>query len=633
MNQQWRGRVIALGILILMAFATLMPTITGFSGGSLPTWYTKFFKNRMILGLDLQGGIHLEYKVDTREALKNKGRNFAVRLRDDLKSNDELKELKGADIKVFPVTEGSIDEVTQLKVTFGESAKAKLFSENVTTFLKRFYPEYEWIADNLDKNEVVIGMSRLSISTFQEDALNQSIETIERRINSFGVAESSVSRRDNDKIVVELPGLNEEEFGKAKEKLSQTGLLHFKIVEYETGKSQPFYAKVNARAPKQGAWPESLKAQSQHKVYSSGSTIRSTSREILDYMIEGSLKEDTDHIVGFERIFVDPQDRTLSPINRLSAQQEKQIERQAEYNPSASVVVAYQLYYLRIEGMSGENVEDAQVGYDTFQRPVTNMRFSAGDAVAFANLTEKNVNRNMAILIDDMVYSAPNINERIGGGRVQISMGGGGNSVMKEAQALAAVLKSGALQAPLRLLYSTQVGPTLGSESIESGKTSIMIGFLLVVIFMVLYYQRRGVVANVALILNLLFILAGLALFGATLTLPGIAGIVLTVGMAVDANVLIFERMKEEERKRSAREAFTAGYEKAWSAILDANITTGIAAVVLYQFGTGPIKGFAVTLGLGIISSMYTAIVVTRLIFEYLHNKELPEGAPAAARA
>ena len=633
MNQQWRGRVIALGILILMAFATLMPTITGFSGGSLPTWYTKFFKNRMILGLDLQGGIHLEYKVDTREALKNKGRNFAVRLRDDLKSNDELKELKGADIKVFPVTEGSIDEVTQLKVTFGESAKAKLFSENVTTFLKRFYPEYEWIADNLDKNEVVIGMSRLSISTFQEDALNQAIETIERRINSFGVAESSVSRRDNDKIVVELPGLNEEEFGKAKEKLSQTGLLHFKIVEYETGKSQPFYAKVNARAPKQGAWPESLKAQSQHKVYSSGSTIRSTSREILDYMIEGSLKEDTDHIVGFERIFVDPQDRTLSPINRLSAQQEKQIERQAEYNPSASVVVAYQLYYLRIEGMSGENVEDAQVGYDTFQRPVTNMRFSAGDAVAFANLTEKNVNRNMAILIDDMVYSAPNINERIGGGRVQISMGGGGNSVMKEAQALAAVLKSGALQAPLRLLYSTQVGPTLGSESIESGKTSIMIGFLLVVIFMVLYYQRRGVVANVALILNLLFILAGLALFGATLTLPGIAGIVLTVGMAVDANVLIFERMKEEERKRSAREAFTAGYEKAWSAILDANITTGIAAVVLYQFGTGPIKGFAVTLGLGIISSMYTAIVVTRLIFEYLHNKELPEGAPAAARA
>jgi preprotein translocase subunit SecD len=201
-------------------------------------------------------------------------------------------------------------------------------------------------------------------------------------------------------------------------------------------------------------------------------------------------------------------------------------------------------------------------------------------------------------------------------------MGGGGNTVLKEAQAFAAVLKSGALQAPLRQLYSSQVGPTLGKDSIEAGKTSIIIGFVFVIIFMLVYYRMRGAVANVALLLNLLFIAAGLALFGATLTLPGIAGIVLTVGMAVDANVLIFERMKEEERKRNATEAFAAGYEKAWSAILDANITTGIAAIVLYQFGTGPIKGFAVTLGLGIISSMYTAIVVTRLIFEYLYNRQ-----------
>jgi preprotein translocase subunit SecD len=257
------------------------------------------------------------------------------------------------------------------------------------------------------------------------------------------------------------------------------------------------------------------------------------------------------------------------------------------------------------------------------------MRFSSSDAIEFANLTERNVNKAMAILIDDMVYSAPNINERIGGGRVQISMGGGGNAVLKEAEALAAVLKSGALQAPLRQLYSSQVGPTLGKDSIEAGKISILVGFIFVIIFMIAWYKTRGVVANIALLLNLLFIAAGLALFGATLILPGIAGVVLTVGMAVDANVLIFERMKEEERKRSVSEAFAAGYEKAWSAILDANITTGIAAFVLYQFGTGPIKGFAVTLGIGIISSMYTAIVVTRLIFEYLYNRE--QNAKAAA--
>jgi preprotein translocase subunit SecD len=339
-------------------------------------------------------------------------------------------------------------------------------------------------------------------------------------------------------------------------------------------------------------------------------------------MVGDSLDGDLDHIVGFEKTFADPQDGDLSEIRRLSAAQEKAIDREQEYDPNASVVKVYQIYYLRMEGMSGENVEDASVGYDNFQRPVTNMRFSSGDASEFAQLTERNVNRAMAILIDDIVYSAPNINERIGGGRVQITMGGGGNTVLKEAQAFAAVLKSGALQAPLRQLYSSQVGPTLGKDSIEAGKTSIIIGFVFVIIFMLVYYRMRGAVANVALLLNLLFIAAGLALFGATLTLPGIAGIVLTVGMAVDANVLIFERMKEEERKRNATEAFAAGYEKAWSAILDANITTGIAAIVLYQFGTGPIKGFAVTLGLGIISSMYTAIVVTRLIFEYLYNRQ-----------
>lgn len=631
MNQQWRGRVFALIALILLAFATLLPTIQGFSGGApLPSWYTKFFKNRMILGLDLQGGIHLEYKVDAREAFKNKSRNFAVRLRNELKDHTDLPELKGAAIKVIPTTEGDMEAVTQLKVSFEDEKHFSYFSSNVASFLQGAYPEYEWLSDDAATKTVTIGMKRVQISSFQEDALNQAIETIERRINSFGVAESSVSRRDNDKIVVELPGLNESEFGKAKEKLAQTGLLHFKIVEHDPSKSQAFYGKVTARAPKASAWPESLKGQEAHKVYAAGQTVRSTNRDILDHMLEGALNEDTDHIVGFERIFVDPTDPSLSPISRLSAAQEKQIERKQAYSPTAQVVTAYQLYYLRVEGMSGENVEDAQVGYDEFQRPVTNMRFSAGDATAFANLTEKNVNRNMAILIDDIVYSAPNINERIGGGRVQISMGSGGSSVMKEAQALAAVLKSGALQAPLRQLYSTQVGPTLGQESIDAGKTSITIGFILVVIFMIFYYGARGFVANIALVLNLVFILAGLALFGATLTLPGIAGIVLTVGMAVDANVLIFERMKEEERRRSAREAFSAGYEKAWSAILDANITTGIAAVVLYQFGTGPIKGFAVTLGLGIISSMYTAIVVTRLIFEYMHSKELPEGAQAA---
>ena len=632
MSRQWTGRVFGLVFLIGLSLATLLPTITGFMYPDeevLPSGYTKFFKNRLILGLDLQGGIHLEYKVDTREALINKSRNFALRLRDELRSSDELPELKGTKVVVTTRKDGDIDDVTQLTAKFDKAEHYAVFSDKVTAFLGKFYPEYEWLSEDKQARSVTVGMRRVAIDKFQEEALDQAIETIERRINAFGVAESSVSRRDNDKIVVELPGLNEKEFGKAKEKLAQTGLLHFKIVEYDQSKSSAFFTKVRARLPRKGAWPAELKGLEEHKVFASGNVIRSTSRDILEYMVGNALDGDQDHLVGYEKLYSDPQDSDLSEIRRLSKLQEKQIDRAQEFNPSSPVVKTYQLYYLRMEGMSGENVEDASVGYDTFQRPVTNMRFSSSDATEFANLTERNVNRSMAILIDDMVYSAPNINERIGGGRVQISMGGGGNSIMKEAEALAAVLKSGALQAPLRQLYSSQVGPTLGKDSIEAGKISIIVGFVFVILFMILYYRQRGMVANVALLLNLLFIAAGLALFGATLTLPGIAGVVLTVGMAVDANVLIFERMKEEERKRSVTEAFAAGYEKAWSAILDANITTGIAAFVLYQFGTGPIKGFAVTLGLGIISSMYTAIVVTRLIFEYLYNRE--QSAKASA--
>ena len=632
MSRQWKGRLYGLIALIVLAFATLLPTLTGFMGNDkvLPDQYRSFFKNKLILGLDLQGGIHLEYQVDTKTALINKSRNMAARLQMEIpqKETKGLEKLEGAQVEVKFTKEGDLESVSSLEIVFADAKKYELFKDQAISYLSGYYPDYEWLNSSDADKTVNIGLTRRSIAEFQEGALNQAIETIERRINTFGVAETSVSRRDDDKIVVELPGLGEEEFSEKKKTLAQTGLLHFKIVEFDNQKSNDFYNKVRARKPQAAKWPAELaKVSTDHKVFATGNTVRSTSREVLEYMVGDLLEKDPDHLVGFQKIYVDPNNATLKEIATLSAAQEKEIDQEKEYNLKASVVKAYELYYLRIDGMSGENVEDASVGADQYGRPVTNMRFSNADASKFADLTERNTNKQLAILIDDMVYSAPNIQERIGGGRVQITMGGGGARVRKEAEALAAVLKSGALQAPLRQLYSSEVGPTLGKDSIEAGKISIILGFLFVICFMVFYYRLRGIVANIALLLNLFFIAAGLAMFGATLTLPGIAGIVLTVGMAVDANVLIFERMKEEERKRSATEAFAAGYEKAWSAILDANITTGIAAVVLYQFGTGPIKGFAVTLGLGIISSMYTAIVVTRLIFEYIYHRQQADAA------
>ncbi|MEA3240141.1 MAG: protein translocase subunit SecD, partial [Pseudomonadota bacterium] len=246
------------------------------------------------------------------------------------------------------------------------------------------------------------------------------------------------------------------------------------------------------------------------------------------------------------------------------------------------------------------------------------MDFNSRGGKLFDRITAENVKRRLAIILDNHVYSAPVIQERISGGKAQIS----GRFDAKEARDLAIVLRAGALPAPIRILEKRTVGPSLGHDSIRKGLISMVIGFMLVVVFMVIYYHLSGLVANLALVLNLLFILSVLALAKATLTLPGIAGIVLTIGMAVDANVLIFERIKEELRLgKTTRAALDGGYNKAFLTIMDANITTLIAAIVLYQYGTGPIKGFAVTLSIGIVSSLFTAIFVTRLVYDSIMEK------------
>jgi preprotein translocase subunit SecD len=265
--------------------------------------------------------------------------------------------------------------------------------------------------------------------------------------------------------------------------------------------------------------------------------------------------------------------------------------------------------------LTGDLLSDAQVRIDTrFNEPYVAIDFNAVGAKRFDQITAANVGKRMAIVLDDTVYSAPVIRERISGGSAQIS----GSFSEQEATDLAIVLRAGSLPAPVNILEDRTVGPSLGLDSINKGMLSVAVGGILVILAMVLYYKLAGVVANVALILNVVFIMAILSMFQATLTLPGIAGIVLTVGMAVDANVLIFERIREELRLgKTARAALEAGYSKAFLTIIDANITTLIAALVLFQFGTGPVKGFAVTLSIGIMASLFTSIFVSRVIFDF----------------
>ena len=269
--------------------------------------------------------------------------------------------------------------------------------------------------------------------------------------------------------------------------------------------------------------------------------------------------------------------------------------------------------------LTGDLLSNAQVRIDTrFNEPYVAIDFNSVGAKRFDQITAANVGKRMAIVLGDTVYSAPVIRERISGGSAQSS----GSVTEQEATDLAIVLRAGSLPAPVQIMENRTVGPSLGQDSINQGIMSILIGGVLVILAMFIYYKLSGLVANFVLVLNLVFIMAMLSIFGATLTLPGIAGIVLTVGMAVDANVLIFERIREELRLgRTARAALEAGYEKAKLTIIDANITTLIAALVLFQFGTGPVKGFAVTLSIGIISSLFTAVVVSRLIFDYVLSR------------
>ena len=265
--------------------------------------------------------------------------------------------------------------------------------------------------------------------------------------------------------------------------------------------------------------------------------------------------------------------------------------------------------------LTGAYLTDAKVQIDSqYNEPYVSIEFDKKGGRIFAQITEQNVKKRLAIVLDNKVYSAPVIQEKITGGSARIT----GNFTTEDAHDLAIVLRAGALPAPVNIIEERTVGPSLGADSINKGLMSMCIGGILVIMFMVVYYKGSGIIADIALILNILIIAGGLAGFQATLTLPGIAGIILTIGMAVDANVLIFERIREEMALgKTPRAAVDAGYSRATLTILDANVTTLIAALVLFQFGTGPIKGFAVTLSLGVLASLFTALILSRTIFEY----------------
>ena len=525
----------------------------------------------LTLGLDLQGGLLLQYNVLVDNAIQDKLDQTARDLEVVLQEKDPELQIEAT----HP------DETTYVSVRFADPAKGQLLNEDFMTS----YP-------NMDRVEVSSGQFELRMKTqaleeFRENAVKQAVQTIRQRVNGLGVAEPDIKRRGTSDIVVQLPGLKEKDVERAKQLIGQTAQLRFQMLD-DAGTNN-FFNQFR------GKLPEGFKLR---RIDGNYLSVTHHDKDKLSAFLERNV--DDDHVIGYE----------FRPIYEDAEREELDEERSY-----------WKSYYVKrnIE-LTGRHVKDAKVAIDQqFNRPYTAIDFNNEGAELFGELSSNNVGKRMAIMLDDEIKSAPVFQEAIMGGSARITMGSMRSNVelQREAQDLVIVIDHGALQAPMEKQFETVVGPSLGQDSIDSSVRALLIGSLLVILFMGIYYRGGGLISVVALIFNVIFIMAALALLGATLTLPGIAGIILTIGMAVDANVIIFERIREELLEGSkSREAVAAGYDKAFSAVMDANITTGIAGLVLLQFGTGPIKGFAVTLLIGIVGTIFTAVFISRLLFD-----------------
>ncbi|EKY8777469.1 protein translocase subunit SecD [Campylobacter upsaliensis] len=487
---------------------------------SLPSFLQSERGAKINLGLDLQGGLYMLLGVDNKEAVKSKMKSVASSLHYSINKENIL-----------------IDQF----IVKDESLEFSLLDEGDMTKMQALLDEIKGLNVQKDNLHFAVSFTQEELKNIENFALLQAVETIRNRLDEFGLAEPTVAKQGEDKILVELAGIKtKEDELRAKERITKAA--HLQLMEVDESKMSKAHTMSEAEAA------------------SYGLVVMSDSRnENLKYTLKNI------------------------PI------------------------------------LDGSMLTDARVGFsDTSTYPVINFTLNSEGAKKFADYTGANVGKRLAIVLDNKVYSAPSINERIGGGSGQIS----GAFTQEEARDVAVALRSGALLAPVKLLEQRSIGPSLGADSIKMSMIALIGASVFIIVFMMLYYGVAGVFANIAMLVNVLVVVAVMAMFGATLTLPGMAGLVLTVGMAVDANVIINERIRELLRDGAKiRASVEQGYKNAMSAIIDANITSLVTSVALYAYGTGAVKGFAVTLGIGIVVSMITAIWGTHGMFDYFMHK------------
>lgn len=516
-----RWRILVTLAVTVLALIYVLPSIPGVKAS---VWGKFLPANEINLGLDLKGGMHLTLEVEVDKALETTLVQFGQELKEE--ARDEQIVLLRPRVREDKTLE-------MLLVNKADEEKLKALMEK-----KRFSEQVEITSHEETedgKQLLIFSMKPVFRENLAKMTLEQAVKTIRNRIDEFGVAEPDIRKQQDNRIQVQLPGLNDTQ--RAKNIIGQTAHLEFKLVD----------EAADVGVALKGIVPPGSELAFLYKKMADGS-------ETKEPMV---LKK--------EALF------------------------------------------------TGQYIADAGTRFDEYGKPEVSLTFSPRGARVFERVTGDNVKKRMAIVLDGKIHSAPVIQDRIAGGQARIT----GHFTTEEAHDLAIVLRAGSLPAPVKVLEERTIGPSLGQESIEKGIRSALIGGAVVAFFVLIYYAFAGVVANVALMLNILLIMACMAAFGATLTLPGIAGIILTIGMAVDANVLIYERIREELKNGLApKQAIQEGFSRATLTIFDSNLTTVITGIILYQFGTGPIRGFAVTLIIGLVASMFTAIFVARVFFD-----------------
>ncbi len=615
-KRQWKPILTIL--LVAFSIVYVLPTLMG--KDFMPEW------KRLNYGLDLQGGLELRYTVDYKRAIGDNTWKVAGLFRDRLitehlgKTDDpeavsaeELTELRKQ------VTLKRVD-YKSVRLDFGEGDLKNVLDKVNDDFIQQWV-DLKFVRGDSGDDFIVLLMKYEDAEKLKGEIIGQTMDIIRKRINAFGLVEPDVRRAGDADIDVQLPGVEKSKMNLVRAMIGQTAQLMFRLIERKGNPLQNVASDLEAykRANEGKAITVELKSDARF-----GSTQHyleaKRKSELLRFVRytqdqrtargEPALLDD-DHMLGYE---------ALTELDGVS-KKERVLGWRTHYivrNMKVGVGTGQE----RPISISGDRITRAQVSYDQNGAPYAGLDFDGQGAKDFGDLTTEQEKEFLSIMLDDEVKSAPQIEEPITGGRARVTLGrGSGPDIVREAQALVTVLTHGAYKAPVHKVHDHAVGPSLGKASIDRGMLALAVGATFVVFFMIFYYQVSGAIAILALALNVLFVVAILVSFNAALTLPGIAGIVLTIGMAVDANVIIFERIREEVRAgKSVRAAVDTGYDKAFWTIFDANITTALAGFILLTYTTGPIYGFAVTLLAGIICSMFTAIVVTRMVFNWLIN-------------